>query len=85
MSIAATAEQLALRDTVRDWAKRAGTLAAVRALEPASTPDSPLAAAPGTGSSVDLGGPAAAGQRHWKELASLGVFAIGRPPEAGGA
>ena len=33
MPIAVTAEQLALQDTIRDWAKRAGTLAAVRARE----------------------------------------------------
>ncbi|MCL2581656.1 MAG: acyl-CoA dehydrogenase [Streptosporangiales bacterium] len=68
MSIAATAEQQALRAAIRDWAARTGTLASVRAREP--SPDAP-SAPPAT--------------RQWKDLAGLGVFAIGRPDEAGGA
>ncbi len=38
MPIAATDEQLALQASIRDWAKRAGTLALVRGQEPG--PDS---------------------------------------------
>lgn len=39
MPIAITAEQRALRASIREWATRAGTLAMVRALEPGSGPD----------------------------------------------
>jgi 3-oxochol-4-en-24-oyl-CoA dehydrogenase len=69
--IAATEEQLALQAAIRDWAKRAGTHALVRGLEPGTEP------------AAD--GPAAGSGRCWNELASLGVFAIALPAAVGGA
>jgi alkylation response protein AidB-like acyl-CoA dehydrogenase len=69
--IAATEEQLALQAVIRDWAKRAGTLAVVRGLEPGTEPAA--------------GGPAAGSGQYWNELASLGVFAIALPTAVGGA
>ena len=81
MPIAATDEQLALQASIRDWAKRAGTLALVRGLEPGLDPGSPEAGGP------DPGGPgaAAAGGPCWGDLAGLGVFSIALPAAAGGA
>ena len=58
MPIAATDEQLALQASIRDWAKRAGTLALVRGLEPGLDPGSPEAGGP------DPGGPGAAAARR---------------------
>jgi alkylation response protein AidB-like acyl-CoA dehydrogenase len=71
--IAATDEQRALQAAIGDWAKRSGTLASVRALEPRG-PDAPAAGLAGAGT-----------RPHWDELAALGVFAIGLPESAGGA
>jgi hypothetical protein len=68
--IAVTEEQLALQASIRDWAKRAGTLALIRDGEPAA------------GSAA--AGPAAGG-RVWSDLAGLGVFSIGLPAAVGGA
>ena len=78
MPIAITDEQLALQSSIREWAKRAGAIEAVRALEPGPSgqPDGVDAATPA--------GPAAAAER-WASLAELGVFAVGRPAAAGGA
>ena len=45
MPIAMTQEQRALRASLRDWAKRADTLALVRALEPGKPPDRTVAVA----------------------------------------
>ena len=59
MPIAATDEQLALQASIRDWAKRAGTLALVRGLEPGLDPGSPEAGGPDPGG-PDPGGPGAA-------------------------
>jgi hypothetical protein len=39
--IAMTQEQQALQASLRDWAKRASPLAAVRAMEPDAQPDRP--------------------------------------------
>jgi alkylation response protein AidB-like acyl-CoA dehydrogenase len=78
LPIAITDEQLALQSSIREWAKRAGAIEAVRGLEPGPPrqPDGLHAVTPA--------GPAAAAER-WASLAELGVFAIGRPAAAGGA
>ena len=65
MPIAVTPDQVALQASIRDWAKQAGPLAAVRRLEP--------------------GGPAESAASYLTEVASLGVFSIAVPGEAGGA
>ncbi|HLN69944.1 MAG TPA: acyl-CoA dehydrogenase family protein [Streptosporangiaceae bacterium] len=65
MPIAVTPDQVALQAAIRDWAKQAGPLAAVRRLEP--------------------GGPAESAASYLTEVASLGVFSIAVPGEAGGA
>ncbi|MGH3069793.1 MAG: acyl-CoA dehydrogenase family protein [Streptosporangiaceae bacterium] len=78
MPIAATDEQLALQASIRDWAKRAGTLALVRSLEPGAD----------AGGSDAGGAPASApcwSGPCWSGLASLGVFSIALPAAAGGA
>jgi alkylation response protein AidB-like acyl-CoA dehydrogenase len=84
--IAATDEQLALQASIRDWAKRAGTLALVRSLEPGLDPGSPEAGGTDPGG-TDAGGTgaAAAGGPCWGDLAGLGVFSIALPAAAGGA
>jgi 3-oxochol-4-en-24-oyl-CoA dehydrogenase len=74
LPIAITDEQLALQSSIREWAKRAGTLGLVRDQEP------------GAGRTRDDGAVA----QHWASLADLGVFAIGLPgagaiPDAGGS
>ncbi len=68
MPIAVTAEQLAMADSIRQWAKRAGTIASVRELETTG----------GHTAKVDW---AAA---NWAALAELGVFSIASPADAGG-
>ncbi len=78
MPIAITDEQLALQASIREWAKRAGTLNLVRGLEP---PDG----APGSGPGEAGEAGAAGAARTWRELAGLGVFSIAVPAEAGGA
>jgi 3-oxochol-4-en-24-oyl-CoA dehydrogenase len=67
--IAITEDQLALQASIREWAKRAGTLALVRALEPDGGPAS---------------GEALAAGPYWNDLADLGLFSITLPPRAGG-
>ena len=84
MPIATTQEQLALQASIREWAKRADTLAQVRRLEPAAAAGQDGAGQDGaeqrgTGS----GGPGENG--CWRGLADLGVFAIALPEAAGGA
>ncbi|MGB6454820.1 MAG: acyl-CoA dehydrogenase family protein [Streptosporangiaceae bacterium] len=69
MPIAITAEQLALQASIREWAKRAGTIEAVRSQEKDGA-GGPVAA-----------GPAA---ERWASLAELGVFGIGLPVASGG-
>jgi 3-oxochol-4-en-24-oyl-CoA dehydrogenase len=71
--IATSPEQLALQASIREWAKRAGTLALVRGLEP----DVPA-------SGGRLAYPAE-GAGHWQALADLGIFSIALPAAAGGA
>jgi 3-oxochol-4-en-24-oyl-CoA dehydrogenase len=73
LPIAATAEQAAIADSVTQWAKRAGTIAAVRSLEStggrASSADRPH---------LPIGGDL------WSDLAELGIFSIAVPEESGG-
>ena len=83
MPIAATDEQLALQASIRDWAKRAGTVAHVRSLEPGSDAGGADGSGPGRSGAgwAGLGwdGPC------WGDLAGLGVFSIALPVAAGGA
>ena len=88
MPIAATDEQLALQASIRDWAKRAGSLALVRSLEPGS--DAGGADAGGADASGPApGGPGRDGRGwdgpYWEGLAGLGVCSIALPAAAGGA
>jgi 3-oxochol-4-en-24-oyl-CoA dehydrogenase len=72
--VAVTADQRALQASIRDWAKRAAPLEAVRGLEPGD----------GTGPRGSRREPPTAGERLWRELAGLGVFGIALPPAVGG-
>ena len=74
MPIASTDDQLALQASIREWAKRAGTIDAVRGLEPPAGCDG-VATTVGTGPAAE----------RWASLAELGAFAIGLPAAAGGA
>ncbi|HUZ37919.1 MAG TPA: acyl-CoA dehydrogenase [Streptosporangiaceae bacterium] len=78
MPIAISEEQQAVQASIRDWAKRAGTLAMVRGLEP-GTPA-------GAGPDGQPGGPPAAtpGGDYWDTLAGLGIFSIALSEEVGG-
>jgi 3-oxochol-4-en-24-oyl-CoA dehydrogenase len=67
--IAVTTEQQAIAESVSQWARRADTIAAVRARETAQ-PEPWVSEA---------------WRSPWAGLADLGVFAIGRPEELGGA
>jgi alkylation response protein AidB-like acyl-CoA dehydrogenase len=71
LPIAGTEEQLALRASIRDWAKRARSVEVVRSLEDGE-PGGP-----------GLAGQAASGPaaERWSALAGLGVFAIGASPD----
>jgi 3-oxochol-4-en-24-oyl-CoA dehydrogenase len=69
--IATSPEQSALQASIREWIKRAGTLALVRGLEPGASP----------GGQPDP----AAWADHWDALADLGIFSIALPAAAGGA
>ena len=77
MPIALTPDQLALQASIRDWAKQAAPLAAVRRLEP-GTPAHPAAPEP---AATD----ATATATCLSDLAALGVFSIAVPEAAGGA
>ncbi|MGH3305739.1 MAG: acyl-CoA dehydrogenase family protein, partial [Streptosporangiaceae bacterium] len=81
MPIAITAEQLALQASIREWAKRADTIQAVRILEPPG----PAGAAEDSAArgAVAAGQPGVAAER-WASLAELGVFGIGLPVASGG-
>src|SRR5258707_10365963 len=81
VSIAVTAEQMAIAESVGQWAKRAGPVAAVRSLE---TGGGRTGAALGADPAVAGAQEAAAGA-DWAGLAELGIFAIGIPEEIGGA
>jgi 3-oxochol-4-en-24-oyl-CoA dehydrogenase len=74
LPIASTDDQLALQASIREWAKRAGTIDVVRGLEPPA----------GRGGVATTAGTEPAAER-WASLAELGVFAIGMPAAAGGA
>ena len=86
MPIAITEEQLALQESIREWAKRAGTLAQVRGLEPGGRPagERPAGGRPAGGLPGAPPGGAAAIGRYWSDLAGLGVFSIALPVRAGG-
>ena len=73
MPIATTQEQLALQASIREWAKQAAPLAAVRRLEPGPASGSP---APGA---------AQAWTPYLSDLADLGIFSIAVPERCGGA
>ncbi len=75
MPIAMTDEQLALQSSIREWAKRAGTVEAVRGLEPGLPASQGVATAAGSGAAAE----------SWASLADLGIFAIGLPAGSGGA
>ncbi len=78
MPIALTAEQLALQASIREWAKRAGTIEIVRSQEPRE----PAGAQQVQQVSGRVGsGPAA---QRWASLAELGVFGVGVPVASGG-
>jgi alkylation response protein AidB-like acyl-CoA dehydrogenase len=67
--IAITPDQLALQASIRDWAKQACPVAAVRRLEPGAS----------------SAGPAPNPNAYLSDLAGLGIFSIPVPEEAGGA
>ena len=77
MPVAATEDQLALQASIRDWAKRAAPLEAVRGLEPGG-------GQPGTGQRASRREPPGGSERCWRELAGLGVFGIALPAAVGG-
>jgi 3-oxochol-4-en-24-oyl-CoA dehydrogenase len=78
LPIAITDEQLALRASLREWAKRAGTIDLVRGQEPGTS---------GTRDDGAADGWVADGRvaSHWAGLAELGVFTIGLPGADGTA
>ncbi len=77
MPVAATEDQLALQASIRDWAKRAAPLEAVRGLEPGG-------GQPRTGQRGSRREPPGGSERCWRELAGLGVFGIALPAAVGG-
>ena len=89
MPVAATEDQLALQASIRDWAKRAAPLEAVRGLEPGRGAAQPSAAQPSTGQPStgqrrSRREPPGGSERCWRELAGLGVFGIALPAAVGG-
>src|SRR6266700_3274175 len=94
--IAVTAEQRAIAESVSQWAKRAGAIAAVRELETRGGGAGGLAgdrAGGGTGreradserAGDGTGDPDSAADERWAALAELGVFSVGLPEDLGGA
>ena len=77
MPVAATEDQLALQASIRDWAKRAAPLEAVRGLEPGG-------GQPRAGQLGSRREPPGGSERCWRELAGLGVFGIALPAAVGG-
>ena len=80
MPVAATEDQLALQASIRDWAKRAAPLEAVRGLEPGRAAHGQ----PSTGQRGSRREPPGGSERCWRELAGLGVFGIALPAAVGG-
>ena len=74
MPIALTAEQLALQASIREWAKRTGTIGVVRSLEPSDGTAAQEARGPGASEAAE----------RWVSLAELGVFGVGIPVTSGG-
>ena len=64
MPIASTDEQLALQDSIREWAKQAAVMDVVRSLEPGAGGHHGVATALGDGQAAE----------RWGSLAELGVF-----------
>jgi 3-oxochol-4-en-24-oyl-CoA dehydrogenase len=79
LPIATTAEQLALQASIREWAKRADTVGAVRDLEP------PVGAGTKAVSDPVLAGQPSAAAERWAGLAELGVFGVSVPVASSGA
>jgi hypothetical protein len=91
--IATTEEQRSLQASIREWAKRAGTVELVRAREPSGSDHGAgeasrsgryagLVVVPGDAAGSAAGSPDA---ERWAALTELGVFGIGLPESAGGA
>ncbi|HEX9031196.1 MAG TPA: acyl-CoA dehydrogenase [Streptosporangiaceae bacterium] len=85
MPIAVTAEQLAIAESAGQWAKRADTIAAVRAREPGAAEAAARRTAAGAGPGAERRGAGDVAAARWASLAELGIFAIGLPEELGGA
>ena len=89
MSIAVSAEHLAIQASIRKWAAAVDPLATVRALEPGRPPHAEIATKDKTAGGAALGRAAtSAGDavpRLWADLADLGLFAIAVPEQCGGA
>jgi 3-oxochol-4-en-24-oyl-CoA dehydrogenase len=96
LPIAITDEQLALRASIREWAKRTAAIETVRGLEPPGASDPASEAAdpadlnwraaalrPAEYGIATVAGAGPAAER-WSGLADIGVFAIGLPPGSGG-
>ncbi|HUZ51819.1 MAG TPA: acyl-CoA dehydrogenase [Streptosporangiaceae bacterium] len=90
MPIAVTTEQLAIAESVGQWAKRTGTIAAVRDLEARGgrTGGGPAGAGQ-NGAGQNGAGQAGSGQSAgagdlWAGLADLGIFSIALPDDLGG-
>jgi len=81
LPIAITAEQLALQASIREWAKRADTIEAVRGQEPGEVVAATTDLDAGTAVAADRDAAAAA---RWASLGDLGVFGIGLPVAVGG-
>jgi 3-oxochol-4-en-24-oyl-CoA dehydrogenase len=74
LPIALTAEQRALQASIREWAKRTGTIGVVRSQEP-----------PDAAAAQEAWRPVASeAAERWASLAELGVFGVGIPVAAGG-
>ena len=84
MPVAATEDQLALQASIRDWAKWAAPLEAVRGLEPGRGAAQPSTGQPSTGQRRSRREPPGGSERCWRELAGLGVFGIALPAAVGG-
>jgi len=78
--IAVTAEQMAIAESVGQWAKRASPIAVVRGLE---TSGGRMRAVRGNDSAGSGRQPAVA-EPDWAGLAELGIFGIGIPATVGG-
>jgi 3-oxochol-4-en-24-oyl-CoA dehydrogenase len=74
LPIALTAEQLALQASIREWAKRAGSIGVVRSQEPDAAAVGEASGPVGTELAAE----------RWASLAELGVLGVGVPVASGG-